>query len=314
MEAPTSSALPSPMPDVGEVLASLAEISSTNSEFGQFFGGVLDELETLLGQVLGEQKSIELERQGMEQELERRRAEIERQKAEMDSLRRSVLDDIRGEVTRATAASQVLDQRFGDLLASASDERHALRSALGQFQKEMADLAEAKSQVTGLGSELRQALDRLASAQAAAQSEALPAMEERLLRMEEERSQSDRERAALESELETLRTRNAEMACLLDRQKSQATEERTQWGDEIRRLRQVMELMSAGRSGSRAREAGAAPPAAVPPSPAPAGSTAAKDSALDSVIAQFELLQKDAARRRKRSRPADTEPEPGAAP
>jgi len=316
MQAPASSAMLPPLPDVGEVLASLAEISSSNTEFGEFFGGVLDELEMLLGQVLREQKSLELERQRMEQELEWRRAEIERQKSEIDSLRRSALDDIHSEVARTAAGSQVLDQRLGDLLGNASDERQALRSALGQFQDEMAQFAQAKSQVAEWGGELKRALEQLAAAQAAAaQSPAWPAMEQRLLRMEEERAESERERVVLESELETLRARNAEMARLLSQQKNQVTEERTQWGDEIHRLRQVLELMSAGRAGKRTCEtAASAPPgAAAQPSVPPAGSAGGTDSVLDSVIAQFELLQKDAARRRKRSQPANAEPLPGAA-
>jgi chromosome segregation ATPase len=159
------------------------------------------------------------------------------------------------------------------------------------------------------GGELKRALEQLAGAQAAAaQSPAWPAMEQRLLRMEEERAESERERAVLESELETLRARNAEMAHLLSQQKNQVTEERTQWGDEIRRLRQVMELMSAGRAGKRTCETAASEPPPAQTSVPPAGPAGGTDSVLDSVIAQFELLQKDAARRRKRSQPADAEP------
>jgi chromosome segregation ATPase len=171
--------------------------------------------------------------------------------------------------------------------------------------------------VAELGGELKRALEQLATTQAAAaQSPAWPAMEERLRRMEEERAESDRQRAVLESELETLRARNAEMARLLDQQKHQVTEERSQWGDEIRRLRQVMELMSAGRGEKRSPATAAPPPpdTAAQANRAPAGSAGGPDSVLDSVIAQFELLQKDAARRRKRGRPADPEPVPGAAP
>ena len=58
MEAPASSAMPPPLPDVGEVLASLAEISSTNSEFGQFFGGVLDEFQAEAGTDLDERVEL----------------------------------------------------------------------------------------------------------------------------------------------------------------------------------------------------------------------------------------------------------------
>jgi len=192
-----------------------------------------------------------------------------------------------------------------------------MRSALGQFQAEMAELAQAKCQVAELGGELKRALEQLASVQAAAaQSPAWPAMEERLRRMEEERAGSERERAVLENELETLRARNAEMARLLDQEKHQVTEERSQWGDEIRRLRQVMELMSAGRAGKHTPEPAvpARPSTDARTNPSPLATVGGPDSVLDSVIAQFELLQKDAARRRKRGRPAEPKPVSGVAP
>jgi myosin heavy subunit len=145
------------------------------------------------------------------------------------------------------------------------------------------------------------------------------------------------DRQALEDELETIRTRAVEMAEVIAEQKRQMAEDQSQWMAELRQLRRLLDkqeklisqqaelasLSSAagdadlpGFSGSNGRPEiapGAINGSAVhaSSSKAAAGSestqpqTAARarighpDPVLGSVMSQFELLQKDVARRRK---------------
>ena len=78
------------------------------------------------------------------------------------------------------------------------------------------------------------------------------------------------------------------------------SEERTEWTAELKRMRRTLEtftqrqieLAQAGGSGQAAESAGAAKTAST---------ETANDPVLDSVMAQFEMLQKDLAKRRKGS-------------
>lgn len=135
------------------------------------------------------------------------------------------------------------------------------------------------------------------------------------------------DRQALEDELETIRTRAVEMAEVIAEQKRQMAEDQSQWMAELRQLRRLLdkqtkwikqqsELGSGVDSDANPSENSASTPAvngsaahALPP--AAAGSESAQpqtasrsrlghpDPVLGSVMSQFELLQKDVARRRK---------------
>jgi len=122
--------------------------------------------------------------------------------------------------------------------------------------------------------------------------------------MQQQHGQVEQERRLLESELEAVRNRAVEMAEMLDDQKRQAAEQQNQWTDELKRMRRLMEDMSA-RTVQNAAAAPVAPQPVqqqpvpqqpvAPQSPAPQPQA---DPALDSVMAQFEMLQRDLARRR----------------
>jgi hypothetical protein len=104
-----------------------------------------------------------------------------------------------------------------------------------------------------------------------------------------------RERAELEAELEAIRSRAAEMAASLEIEKRRAELQQAQWGEELRGVRRLLEELVTRRVETAAPagvQATAPDPSEVGPAPRP------PDPALDSVMAQFEMLQKDIARRR----------------
>jgi len=121
--------------------------------------------------------------------------------------------------------------------------------------------------------------------------------------LEEARQQQallEQERGLLESELEAVRNRAAEMAESLAEQKRQTAQQHTQWTDEFKQMRSLLQNISGHLV---QRKAAAGVPQSRPAEPATADAVAksppaATDPALDSVMAQFEMLQKDLAKRR----------------
>ncbi len=112
------------------------------------------------------------------------------------------------------------------------------------------------------------------------------------------------QREELEAELETVRTRAAELSDALDEAKRQSVEDRAEWSTELKQMRRILERQSellataptqpvaaAAVSASPGREKGAAAVATEP----------AKDPVLGSVMAQFEKIRKERAQRRMRS-------------
>ena len=126
--------------------------------------------------------------------------------------------------------------------------------------------------------------------------------------MQQQHGQFDQERRLLESELEAVRNRAVEMAEMLDQQKRQATEQQAQWADELKRMRRLMEEMSGRMATAQPAPAVERPmpmqqPAApqqpvTSQQPVAVAEPSDEDPVLDSVMAQFEMLQRDLARRR----------------
>jgi predicted nucleic acid-binding Zn-ribbon protein len=112
----------------------------------------------------------------------------------------------------------------------------------------------------------------------------------------------EQERVALEEELESVRQRCEELSGTVAEQKRQLAEERAEWTAEFRQLRKILDKQSqilAQRVEHHAPAQLAVVPAAVncaAPNGAPV--RGAVDPVLGSVMTQFQLLQKDAARRR----------------
>jgi predicted nucleic acid-binding Zn-ribbon protein len=113
----------------------------------------------------------------------------------------------------------------------------------------------------------------------------------------------EQERRELEEELEAVRARCEELAGTVAEQKRQIAEERAEWTAEFRQLRKILDKQS--QLLTQKVEQHTAPLAVVG---APCGATQAPpdrggvDPVLGSVMSQFQLLQKDAARRRAQAR------------
>jgi hypothetical protein len=174
-------------------------------------------------------------------------------------------------------------------LAAASDE--------SRRQTNTATVEHAQ-QVQHLLEETRQQRSELRGAQ-----EAIHGHVARLAAVAAELSQSqasqqqglaDRQRAELETELDSVRGRAAEMAESLAEQKRLFARQQAEWCEELKRMRGLMETMSEKLARGIPAASAAAPAPAVPAKE----DASAADPVLDSVLAQFEILQREASRRR----------------
>ncbi len=134
-------------------------------------------------------------------------------------------------------------------------------------------------------------------------SEAVEAREQsrerQLAELQRQQQLWEQERTILERELEAVRNRAAELSEELAQQKRDADAQQAQWSRELKSMRRALQQMS-HRLTERVEEPSAPVTAAPPEAPRarPAKTTGAADPVLNSVMAQFELLQSDAARRR----------------
>ncbi len=206
-----------------------------------------------------------------------------------------------------------------DFLADMDAMQQKLLEAHGNLREERRQLAEETSR---LAEERRMVVEQASNGHA--ESTDQPAADEAL---QAKVAELEQERAALEEELESVRSRAVGMAQSLAEQKKQMAEEHAEWAAELRQLRRILDKQAAWIS--QHAEMGAVPwahPSGQYPPPGtdgypnaaaaaagygrshPAGFPAAggapprqADPVVGSLISQFELLQKDVARRKEQS-------------
>jgi chromosome segregation ATPase len=204
--------------------------------------------------------------------------------------------------------SLLLDDVFDDLesLGNAADVKsQLLEESRRHIAEQTAELsavrhaeALAAAELSTMRGQIDQAQERLVS---------LPKQNEEL---KEHLHALELERCGLEAELEALRVRTAELADHLAEVKRESAEERAEWSSELKQLRRTLErqseLLADRLSAAIAVDRGHATATAVATKAEPETGTkpaaavaTAKDAVLGSVIAQFEMLQKDRQRRRQ---------------
>ena len=214
-----------------------------------------------------------------------------------------VIDALVALRTSGDALAELVDGVFDDLEVLGNEV--ALRTGLVEEAKRQAaehasELqlvrhaeALAKAELTALRREIEQAHEQLTE---------LPQQNEQL---REHLHALEVERRGLETELEGLRVRTAELADHLAEVKRETAEERVEWSTELKQLRRTLERqadlladrLAMAQAGERSAGEPTATPATVEAAP-PNGAPATKDVVLGSVVAQFEMLQRDRQRRR----------------
>jgi DNA repair exonuclease SbcCD ATPase subunit len=252
-----------------EFQQSLGQIRDGRQNCETFFDDALMRLELTLNEAVREQQAWEEQRTQTQSELDGQAAELERRQQELQAKHDHFFDE-------TLAASQKQYKQGFDELAA------ALGNAQQQFQQQ-----------------IQQHLEELPGQNGRADGSPdgpVAELESRLKEMEEERTNLLQGRSVLEAELETLRQRAAELMGTIEEQKHSSIEQQNQLTEELRQQRKVLELVlkrmveleSLANATAKTNEFVAQTERA----------DAGGDSVLSSVLAQFEVLQKDVARRR----------------
>jgi chromosome segregation ATPase len=176
-------------------------------------------------------------------------------------------------------------------------ERDELRSAREQFEcdRSASDKIHAESSATTL-TELH------------ASREKITALTTLLLSRTEELRTLDNRRAEVQTELELSRTRERELKAALDEHQRSVDDERSQWADELKQLREVVERQL--DASAEQEPIAAAEQSTLPAGPAPPSTESASDGAqapqrenplLGSIVEQFGKLRQQRAVERQAS-------------
>lgn len=197
-------------------------------------------------------------------------------------------------------------------IAAGDDTTQELREQIAVLESERAELSEeleaARSQTARLASAAMELAD--ARAELADSRELRLHERETVLAgaghagvVDEQLQLLQQERAALEAELEIVRNRAAELAETAADERRRGAEERAEWSGELKQLRRALEKQA--QLLLRYQEVASASPAQLVEAPASRSANGsnsyapfASDPVLDSVMAQFEMLQKDLVKRR----------------
>ena len=258
----------------------------------QFVDKLLHDLDYLRLEI--EHKADELEL--AQQQLAERSRQLDEQRALSEKLsthlerQETQLDVALGELRELRQQLDVYKQQAGERSASGEPAAEVRPTWLSEIDQLRTQLGEAQSELT---SALQRAAES-ADAEAAAQGSA----------GREGSAEWLQERTELESELELVRGRAAELQDTVDQQRRELADARNEMQNELRQLRRLIEQQAEvlARSGSSGNSA-------VGPTVTVAGAIEAEieasdaagdDPVMNSVAAQFAKLQKDMAQRRKK--------------
>jgi hypothetical protein len=170
---------------------------------------------------------------------------------------------------------------------------HAAEAEVGILRQELEKAAAQSARMAGMAVELADAraeLAELKGRQAMGQSQVVADLERRLRDVEQER-------AALETELDHIRKRAAEANTALAEHKRREAEERAEWSGELKQLRRALEKQSMLLVEQQETGSVSATRKTVPVRGE--STPTISDPVVDSVMEQFESLQRDMIKRRQ---------------
>lgn len=215
---------------------------------------------------------------------------LQQQASRLESMSNE-LQSVRGELAEQKAGSpgDAGDAHLQGVVQKLEEQRDDLKQRLDVCREELArrndateQLAKTQTQLAAAREEILQLREKIEQARDAGQSD----------------SEAHREQVALETELEMVRRRAAELSETLAEQKDQMTQQQAMWAAELNHLRSLMDA----HNGAWIDHASAQQSTGAGRGNRTASSAAGGGNAVvDSVMQQFAKLQKDVAQRRKRT-------------
>lgn len=258
------------------VRGALAECSVQAQEFETFLTSQLEALEQRFHKLAERERLLQSDAESTVLATQAEQAESARQ------------------VERLTAELARAKEHIERLERSAS-KGNAAESELNILRQELEKAAAQSSRMAGMAVELADAraeLTALKSRQGASQSQISADYERRIRELEQDR-------AALETELDHIRKRAAEANTALAEHKKREVEERAEWSGELKQLRRALEKQSMLLL--EAQESGAATSTRKTVPVRGESVQTISDPVVDSVMEQFESLQRDMIKRRQKN-------------
>jgi chromosome segregation ATPase len=247
--------------------SALDEIRACHEDSLIFFSGIFDQVDSLCGSLMSREQQI---KQQTARQRENKSVAVPVEDNRWDLLIKEFEEDraeLRG--TQQTVKQQIVQlTAVADDLAMARNEFHSVRGELARHSEE---LTAVRSQTQ------------------AASQEVESSIKNKIHDMEQQQSLLAKERAVMETELESVKNRASEIAELLAEQKRLSVPQQSQWADELQQMRTLLETLTRQITENKRQ---------IEPVPAvkPASGVAAValgDPVLESVLAQFEILQQD---------------------
>lgn len=255
------------------VRGALAECSVQAQEFETFLTGQLEALEQRFNKLCERERSWQSDAQSSAAANEAEQAEAAQQVARLSA-------------ELASAKAQI------ERLERATAKGNAAESEVNILRQELEKAASQSSRMAAMAVELADARAEIAtlkSRQGAGQTDVVAEYEKRLREVEQDR-------ATLETELDHIRKRAAEANSALAEHKRRETEERAEWSGELKQLRRALEKQSMLLV--EQQETGVSSTRKTVPVRGDSTPTIS-DPVVDSVMEQFESLQRDMIKRRQ---------------
>jgi chromosome segregation ATPase len=243
--------------------SALDGLQGAENEFNDFFGEVFDELQSLSLELFARHRCLEF------------------------SAANQASDE---------TASTSVQARFGECLEGLRQLQAEVRAAQDETRRIWADMSSAQQQFIEQRDQMQaiqEELHRIATELGAVREDVQGKAElTRLLEATQQQQVAwQEERASLEAELAAERRRAAQQGDALAQQRHAASEQQAELAGELTRMRALLEILSkhmTPSSDANTDERGKTPPSS-------------ENAALGSVLAQFQMLQRDVAQRRSAS-------------
>lgn len=293
------------LPGFGLIAETLHRFRSQRGELEEFVEAIFVAFEDLGARLTRRQDLINQR----EAELNERQQQLSARQSENEVLR-ELLQQQEARLESVTAELQRIYQELSEQRAglSTGDSDGQLQAAMVKLEEQRDDLRERLDVCREELAKRADSTELLATTQAelaAARSEILQLQQKLQERSDADHTDSDaeQERVALETELEMVRRRAAELSESLAEQKDQMKQQQAVWSSELKILRQLVEAQSAVASArpveeTAGKETAASESARV--TQAVPKSNDGENPVVDSIMEQFAKLQKDVAQRRKR--------------
>ena len=273
-----------------------SDLRGAHDEFGNVFGEMFDQLESMSLELFARHKCLELSTQ--------QQAEHETANNEHGRQFHECLEELRGleakvcsaheEAERVWSEISATHQKFLQEHAGLDEIQEEIRGVSTEFRTMLQDVEKDRVETRQLQESIQEHVQQLARVSAEAMAtQSVSSHDEQLSQIVETIRQQQaawqQDRVLLESELETERQRAAQQNEAFVEQRGLVAQQQAELDGELKRMRSLLEILLNNMNQPFGTNTDHADQTASCP----------ENAALESMLAQFEMLQRDLAQRRE---------------